>query len=274
MLLALLAYRLHGTHVSAVTAAVLLMTCVPFLLHARQCRYYAVLVFAQIWLLWGLRQLLAGQSARGAVQIGLALVMQFYCNYIVMPGNVLASVLTGVLFRRRVRGFLPASAPRWRGFPFWRCRGFSMLPPETNCKHSIARPFATVLVYYLLEIHFHIIPWVLLLLPFGVAFLRWCRYQPATPVLSRFDWILWCFALSHLITLSICPLVFFRYLMPLIPVLILLATSVIERFLRPVPLRFGVLAVLALSNLVGWTTAFPVRGRTGWSGPCPIMSVR
>ena len=111
LLLAWLSFRWTRSHGVALTALTLYVTCVPVLLHGRQARYYALLMLAELWLMHGLwRCLQHDESGEGwqpalgsALHVGLPLAALFYCNYIVVPGNLLALGGLGALVWLRDR---------------------------------------------------------------------------------------------------------------------------------------------------------------------------
>ncbi len=90
ILFVFLAYRLFLDHRMALLSAVLLICSDVFVLHARQCRYYSVVVLGQILLIYSVYRLLTKADKWGALSLGAALVLQFYSNYIIVGGNLLA----------------------------------------------------------------------------------------------------------------------------------------------------------------------------------------
>lgn len=90
----LLFYRLvqeiAGDRSLARWAALLLVTSVPFLLHMRQCRYYAPSVLLSLWSVWAYGRLLSAQ--RGSVlELAAALTLLFHANH-----GVFAPVAAGL----------------------------------------------------------------------------------------------------------------------------------------------------------------------------------
>lgn len=81
-------------------SVVLLTTNVPFLLHARQCRYYAPAAFFALLLVWQYLRALDGR--RGAIAwLGVAAVGLFHSHYVVCAGLGLGLALHFVVFDRR-----------------------------------------------------------------------------------------------------------------------------------------------------------------------------
>jgi len=261
-LLGWLAWRLSGSHRVVLTTLFLYVTCVPFLLHARQCRYYAILMLAQVWLLFGLHQLLRGRSAAGVVNVALAVAVEFYSNYIVLPSNVAALALVGLLtWRSRpwvlrqlvVSGAIAAVlATPW------------LLYVDATRQVSILNwtRFADTLVYYLGEIHFHILPLFILLVPTLSPRVRRSLFGAGSDDADagRREILLFIVAgmVIQLLVMSPAPVVFFRYLTPLVPSLMLLGSFVIVAWAgRRRWAAWALVTTVALTNLAGVSTGFP-----------------
>lgn len=67
-----------------------LATFVPFLLYFRQCRYYAVMVFATLWMVWAYLRLVESDERRtwNAVHLVLAATVLFHSHYLVCFGTM------------------------------------------------------------------------------------------------------------------------------------------------------------------------------------------
>ncbi len=270
LLLGRLAFKVYGNHQAAAISMLLLATNVPFLLHSRQCRYYALLMLAQIVLIVGYRRLTARRRALGAAVVVVALTLQFYSNYIAFAGSILALCIA-----------LPLG-PRHRGYVSWMCislmvAGFFATPwimyadPAARQMREIAWTGALGnLWYFLNEIHFHLMPLVVLAIPLAARL--WRRRSAAQAQTDeavdsssaahqrdytvRFCWLL---LPSHLLVLSLVPLPFFRYVTPLIPVLALLGGGILCTHLRSTRLRYAAVLVLCLSNVVSIVSGWPIR---------------
>lgn len=68
-----------------------LATSVPFLLYFRQCRYYAPMILATLWLVWAYLRLIQTDEkrTRSAVHATAAAVVLFHCHYFVCLGTLL-----------------------------------------------------------------------------------------------------------------------------------------------------------------------------------------
>ena len=96
VLLARVAFKIYRSHWIALSSALLLGTSEVFLLHARQCRYYSISVFAEILLMYGIHQLCA-KKRDGVWLAALALILQFYSNYIIAVGEHSRAVRAGMV---------------------------------------------------------------------------------------------------------------------------------------------------------------------------------
>ena len=155
--LALIAYKIYRSHWVALASAVLLGTSEVFLLHARQCRYYSISVFAEILLVYGIHQLLA-QNRRGIWLAALALVLQFYSNYIMVVANLPGLLVLAWMLRKQgksavlgvsaVPGILFVAALPWLVYAH----------PWGQTSVAGGENYFRKAWEYLMEFHFHFIP--------------------------------------------------------------------------------------------------------------------
>jgi 4-amino-4-deoxy-L-arabinose transferase-like glycosyltransferase len=294
ILLAVVAYRTYRNHELALTAVLFLVTSVPFFLLSRQCRYYALLLPTQILILYGFHQLVRGKTVSGIAQIGLSLTAQFYANYIVVPGNVVGLCLAAAIVVRRERRVLWAMPMAFLVLGIFTVPWLLYTPPTNQLEKLLdLGQIDDHLAYCLSEIHFHLVPLPLLMIP-SLAWLFSQFRAPAAKqdagltshagtepisdgnlvtrllrkVKARADvlasdssLILWCLLFGQVAVLSITlPMVFFRYLCPLIPLLMLLAAVILNLHVRPVWLRRTLVLLLASSNVIAVAIGFPFRG--------------
>ncbi len=260
-LLALLARRIYGRHDVALASIFLCVTCVPFLLHSRQCRYYAVLMLAQLWLLWGFGRMLAGARASGAAQVALALAIQFYCNYMVLPGNVAALVAVTLLFRRRRPEMQPAIVAAVFGSALLAAPWLLYSSATSQLKGVRWDRFGDNAVYYLTEINAHLLPLVLLFIPLLPAAARLIQRRGrsnAKDLSGAMTILLWMVLLFQVVLLSLSPLKYFRYLTPLIPVMALLGAVILMTHLKPLWLGISLVVVAGLSNALSLGISHPL----------------
>ena len=255
-------YRHHGV---ALATMALLGTSEVYLLHMRQCRYYSITVLGEILLVYGVFQILnRKQTGLWLVWVGLA--MQFFCNYVIALANFPGlCVLIVLLFWRKDRaawhlvtalgGLLLVGIP-W----LWFANLFRQYVTDESL------PVGGRLAYYLLEVQFDFIPWCVLLLP-GLGWL-WQRRKkndpsavvrkqlPAAPrYLEGFLMIL---PALYLPVLLVLPSAYARYLLPQLPIMCLLASVWLFRYLP----RRMIIALLILihigTNALSMVTVFPI----------------
>jgi hypothetical protein len=247
-------HRIYRSHEISLVATALLVTNVPFLLHARQCRYYALVILAQIGLIYGYHLLVTGERKRAVWFLALSLTAQFYCNYVVVLGNVLGLGLATLASFRKSPGLFRAQLVTLAGFVAMAGPWIAYAKPWRQSEHSGPEDFFTNLAYYLSEIHFHILPLFVLLL--GIVFFR--RWRSSR---SPSEVLLWTVAVGHLFVLGMAPEIrYIRYILVLVPGVILLGAVMLVTFVRPRPLRHALVAILCLSNAASVLTAYPWRG--------------
>ncbi|MEE8573837.1 MAG: glycosyltransferase family 39 protein [Thermodesulfobacteriota bacterium] len=257
-----LAKTLYQKPETVLTALILLSANVPFLLHSRQCRYYSVLILAQIAIVYGFNYLLAGRGGAriGVAVVALALTAQFYCNYIVVMGNIVA-ITAAALILSRSYGVKLLLRIIVSGAIFF----VLALPwliysrPGAQSEFVDLAGFWSRAFSYIAEIHFHIIPVFIFLIPTVILLLKKRRAEEVRTTKDT-RLFMWLFIPASLATISIAPGVYFRYLMPLIPILFLLAAPIITDYIRPRAVRYILIALLCLTNLLSIISAYPVRG--------------
>ncbi len=253
--------RLYHNHELTIVAALLYITNVAFLLHARQCRYYAVLALAQIWLLYGYELLITAQPKKGGLYIVLALAAQFYCNYIVIPANILSLCIAAALICRKHRNLLRDLLICLTGFALLTIPWLVYAKPWHQSNKIVLSDFGKNIIYYLSEVHFYITPLVLVLI-IPIWYFSNRRKQSSMAgglAMKDTEILLWILVPAQLIVLSIPSALFFRYLMPLIPVLIILTSVILVNYIRPPVFRYLLILILCCSNVIAVFTADPLR---------------
>ncbi|MEO5356147.1 MAG: WD40 repeat domain-containing protein [Nitrospirae bacterium YQR-1] len=267
---ALLSYRFFKSHGAAAAAVALMVTSELFILHARQCRYYSLVIFAEVYLIFAIYLILTGKNTKGIFVLTISLIIQFYTNYIVLAGNILALGIFAILGRKRNHGLLSSvsisiTALALAALPWliyakpWHQSGF------VGGSNPISK-----LKYYFIEIHFHIIPLVVLLIP--VVYYLCRRYYPkagcatAQRVSTVEKDIVLLLVLILSLTLLIVPLapwVYIRYVVHFIPVAVLLIVFILTTYIRSEPIRLIILCLLCFTNYISWFSAYPVRALRG-----------
>ena len=264
-MLAWVARRIYSGNQVALIAIALTVTCVPFLLHTRQARYYAVLAFAATWILYGLTVTLEHRRRAGAIHLALGLTTLFYCNYITALGFSVGLGVLAVSKLRTERAVTLTIVCGGLGFGALALPWILYAGAGSQLGLVDATRLGPNLLYYLSEIHFHLVPWVLLVIPLLALIWRTLRgelqHDPPSRVIRTFETACWLLLGGSLLIDALSPLRFFRYLTPLIPVLMLLAGSILVRYVKPPPLRWLAVAALALSNVFAIASGviFPTR---------------
>lgn len=254
-----------GSRRVALLAALLMATSVPFLLHARQCRWYMGAVLATVWLLHAYLQLRRGRRS-GAPQLAAAGALLFYSNYL-----VLAYVLGGVVLHAAgawLRGWGGAARrpDLWRlsaalavlvlvAAPWAVCAEIWSRPnPDETYALGLLERMGVILAACASSLNRYLLPLPLLLaLPFAVRALR--REAPralgevgAVGVVGEVG--LWlAVGLCAFAFLALLPWTYFRYLLGLLPVAALLSAVVLDRlFAVHAAVGAAAMAVLVGSN--------------------------
>ena len=258
-LLALLTFKIYRDHWVALGAVALLATSEVFLLHARQCRYYSIAVFSEIIFALAVFEMLA-QRRRGICLAALALILQFYSNYIIAVANLPIMLCVAWMLRKHgwaailriaaVPAVLFVAALPWLLYAHpWRQK-FAV-----GHENYLAKAFQ-----YFATVHFLFIPLVIFVLPIFGLFSK--RRKPANQPEIVVQWerfLLMLFPL-YLIVLLSAPGCYTRYVLPLLPLLCVLAAAWVFRYVPWRALAIALLLVQITTNFFPIVTAFPFRG--------------
>jgi hypothetical protein len=229
----------------ALVATIALALSVPFLLHARQSRYYVLVAFAVVWTLAGYVGAVRGRRA-GIGWLALAMTVLFHANYLVFAATLAGLIAAlpalrpardGVVRIAAAAGLVAAFNAPW--LLLFDPSGKTALAAESLSFGA----FAVRLGTYLRAIELYFFPVVGLGVVLAVALVaRRRRGAPLPPGLDVAT-ALALFCAAYVCVLSLTPLLFLRYLVGLAPVGALLIGYVVTALARtPV----GVAAALAL----------------------------
>jgi 4-amino-4-deoxy-L-arabinose transferase-like glycosyltransferase len=262
LLLAFTAWKIYRDHSVILAAVALLGASEVFLLHARQCRYYSISVFAEILLVYAAYEIIASRR-RGTWLAALALVLQFYSNYIIAVANLPALLCLAWMMRKQGRAAVLSIAT---ALGVWVVAILPWLlyahPWGQSQAMGNENYFAKGLVY-LAQIHFVFLPLCFLLLPV----LGWFSNDPEganVPELTK-QWERFMLILLpvYFLVILFAPGFYLRYQLPLLPMMCLLATAWVFRYVKWQALAVGLIVVQLLTNVFSLITAFPFRhGRT------------
>lgn len=217
----LLALRIFKDSWLALLSLAFLTFSVPFLLHARQCRYYSLAVLGSIWSLYFFFSLI--ERKRWAIPaFVVAMSVVFHSNYVSFLGMTVAlGVCLPLLGRRRdflLRGALALALPIAVNFP-WIL--FFNIVGKSGEAERLYSPWTNLSKYYF-SINQFSFPLLALLFFFLLLALRpRRRTRVALPELRPFLFLL-AFAAVFVGFISLAPWSFFRYLVGLLPVFAIL----------------------------------------------------
>ena len=251
VLLAYVSYQIYRKHTVALAGALLLATSEIFLLHSRQCRYYAITVFAEILLIYGAYELLANRK-RAIWLLAAALTLQFYTNFVIAAANVplLISVGWFVWKQREVLRKLVAALVI---FLVLATPWLLYAQPWRQSRELIREDIASKALYYFTEWHFHFVPWIFLLLPAIGLFIKKSQSSAGSAITTRLEEGLSILVPGYFAILLLPPSEL-RYLLPLLPVGCLLASAWLFRYLPWTGLAVALVVLQAISNLAAVAT--------------------
>jgi 4-amino-4-deoxy-L-arabinose transferase-like glycosyltransferase len=274
-LLGWVVYRIYRDHRMALAGMALLASSEVFLLHARQCRYYSISVFAEILFVYSLYCWLA-KDRKAWWLLLLSLLIQFYSNYIIATANLpilllLAWNLRGREKRAVLRLGLSLALLLLLVSPWvWYAR----LWRQSSALSDQDR--ARKVAHYFREFHFHFAPLAIGILPLagwlaskrhpgsvGAAGSRETTEnlsQPDAAVIRAFERLLVILLPVYALMITLPPGAFLRYLLPLLPAACLLSAVWVFRYLRWRVVAVGSIAMLCLSNAPAIGTGYPWRG--------------
>ncbi|HTR43040.1 MAG TPA: hypothetical protein VMH87_15605 [Pseudomonadales bacterium] len=257
LLLALMAFKIYRSHWIAMGAVALLATSEVFLLHARQCRYYPISIFAEILFVYGAYELIASRP-RGIWLFALALIIQFYSNYIVVAANLPMILCLAWFIRNQGRQAIFRLAAALGIFVLAAAPWLIYAHPWGQSKAMGDESYLAKTLDYLFEIHFFFIPLCFLLLPLIGFFSK--RGQPEVPeTIRRWEWFILLLLVLYFFTVLAAPGIYMRYLVPLLPLMCLLAAAWTFRYVRWRAVAIGLIVVQMTSNFLPIASAFPFR---------------
>ncbi|HEX4343716.1 MAG TPA: glycosyltransferase family 39 protein [Verrucomicrobiae bacterium] len=282
-LLCFTGHRVYHNHWVTLSSTTLLATSEVFLLHSRQCRYYAVCVFCEILLMFAV-YLLFNRNRQGVLWLALALSLQFYSNYIVAAANLpVVLAVAVILFREDKKlglwlaaglGFFALVILPWLIYAeLWRQIGLS---------GDHYTPWQKI-IYYLSTFQFYFVPLAFALLPLAGWVVRRIRQQRVandqshtveigpkdlpTRIQSRWEMFLVCLVPSYIVALLISPGCFTRYLLPVLPVGCLLVAVWVFRYVRWKTVAVAIILFQCTCNGISIVTGIPFGEKHPWRFP-------
>ncbi|MCX5796021.1 MAG: hypothetical protein NTY77_11050 [Elusimicrobia bacterium] len=205
----LLALRLWASRQAARWSAAVLLTSVPFLLHARQARWYALAYVFVSGMLCALPGLARGEK-KAAAQWALCAALLFYTNHLVAMGVVAA-------FAIAAWAVVPGRA-FWKGFAWALATAFLLALPGA-VYHGVLPQKAGAPLGYLRQLIFYAGAFVTFVLPLPMLLLAGREaWRPGAGEAGRWARFLLIFCASFILVLSAGSWGMFRYLSVLLPV--------------------------------------------------------
>jgi len=222
---------------SALAAAIMLALCVPFLLLARQSRWYLSATFLSLLALYAYARLAPG-SRKPIVLLGVATTLLFHSHYLYAATTLAALLIHAAIFERpKFRGTLIAAAATAGINAPWIV-WFSSADYGANYADRLLDP-ASSLRYarrYLRLAFSDFLHPLFLLVPPGILLWRTLVRRPAAgpdATTWRGVWLLVTYCGVTVVALSLTsPGAYVRYLAPLAPPLLLLAGLAVGAVLR------------------------------------------
>jgi Dolichyl-phosphate-mannose-protein mannosyltransferase len=253
----LLAQRIFADRRVSLVAAASLLLSVPFLLYARQCRYYSLAIFAAIWILYCYFWL-PSRPRLAAAGLALSLTVLLHTSQIILFGVVAGLVLGFVVvaFDRAVLPWLIVAlgATTFVNLP-WLLASDLGGKSGNLLSHGSLQSFAVNLAWYVTRIELYGASAVLLVTAVVAVTLKTRARMNLRSADARTCLFLAVLALPHIVIVATLPYVFFRYLLTLLPVLALLQARIVAAIaVRSAPLAAAVLLLAVLpdrADLVG-----------------------
>lgn len=215
---------------AAFAAALLLTFSVPFLLLVRQCRYYSLAMFFSLLSLYSYSNIIKGKRLSSIIFF-VSMLLLFHTNFVYWAAMVAtAGVHSLVLYRselKRVTLLIAGNVAINLPWLIWFSSTKYDKANSMNMTDAIAN-----LSSFLVQIKDHLFNPYLLLIPIAVGMffiVKSNRLRLNEPAAWKSFIILPVFILINLMVLSLSvPASFFRYLAPLIPVLLIIVAGIVS----------------------------------------------
>lgn len=244
----------------ALLAAGLLTVSVPFLLYSRQCRYYSIAILASIWILYFF---LAAKEGKKFSILGLAasLTILFHSNF---------GLFFAALFGLAIGSWaFDTNKLQWQRYAYALSMVFVVNLPfiyyydlfgrgEGDRMTFVLRNYISKLMGCMMKIDLFVLPILLIPILLGLIWKRRMVYEEKDDF--RITLFLLIFMAINIAVIAFIPFLFFRYMVHLIPVSMLLLALLIEKIWRTNRITACIcLVILVSSNLF--------HGRCSWCIP-------
>jgi 4-amino-4-deoxy-L-arabinose transferase-like glycosyltransferase len=256
-----LARRLYGDRILALLAATFVALSVPFLLHVRQSRYYAIAVIAAVWMIYFFVGLV--EDRRGAL-IGFlaASTAMFHALHplwaATVVGLMIGSLVLPVAWTALARPIIGIALTLVANVTWVAIYGSGWLVAFAARKQDsvLTRARTTLwgVVEYASRLDIYVLPAVLIL-----AFVVWLlvrgRSETLPSVAFRTTVFLFISAIVCLGCVSVLPFAFFRYMLTALPALAIVEAYMLRTMFARRPIVVAALSVLLVGTdvLHGWS---------------------
>ncbi|MBF0567316.1 MAG: glycosyltransferase family 39 protein [Nitrospirae bacterium] len=258
-LIAFVVYRIYGSHEISVMSMLLLSTSEVFVLHVRQCRYYSLVIFAEIVFIWGVYMLLKGRRVAGIALAAAALTIQFYGNYIVVAGSVAAFVVLAVISYKRYDRLWRSASAIFIFFTLTALPWIVYARPWRQAGYVGRENIAEKVVYYLWEMNFHIVALVIFIVPPIYILITSPNEDRQRQPADDIEMFLWILIPSVAASVSVAPGVYLRYLLPLLPAVYVLQSVILKRYIGGKAIRYILVLILCLTNYAAYYPLYPIK---------------
>jgi len=226
--------KLASNEVIARFSTIIFVTSLPFLLHARQARWYALAIIAVIWMLYAYLKLRKGERW-GMLHLSLSSIMLFHSNFIVLLGvgsGIAVHYLGGLFFHCK----RPLYVEAWN---------------KSNVFEEYSLLFTDRFKLFFVQYGTYINSYFFPIIFFPLFFLRTKKSIWNGAGIGRDDFFLLLLVVcATVLTLSILPWIYFRYLIGLVPVFaLLLGLCVWQVWRLNKAVAWVMLVLLMFSNL-------------------------
>jgi hypothetical protein len=242
-------YRIFKRPDAALIAMLIFATSAPMILHARQSRYYSLLVFAQLVLLFALTLTLNRRILMGGLLLVLALLIQWYNNYIVAVAN--AAALAALLFtmRRRRADLIKPIVAALGAFAILALPWLLYARPEGQSSLFGLHRLDKRLIYYSWCVgpYILVLGWLLFIVPRQRATGKNASPPSGDAVTHDLYRFMYLATATHLGVAFLSPGEFYRYVLPLVAMLMIFVAHAIAA--TPIkPTRAACLVAMLLFN--------------------------
>ena len=242
----------------AIISTTLMVTSIPFLLHARQCRWYMTAIFATIWMLYAYLKLQRKEKF-ATIHFTFSSIFLFYSNSISFFG-ILGGIILHYLYcqlRSLTKPSLKSIViPIFSSLLFivpWiiYSKAWDKSNPFEEYSLPVLSRMLAFLFKHLLSINNFFFPFVFII---GILWIFLKRKKEDFNTTWKNTVFILFPIVCTIVFLSFMPWIYFRYLIPLVPLCCLLVGLIIDRILTTSRIvAYSVLLLLIFTNIFSLT---------------------